>query len=113
MAVNLTEKTAEQLPDIDGIALYTAQAGVKKPGHTDLTLIAVAAGSTVGAVFTTNRFCAAPSTSPNRTFSTKTACAPSSSTRATPTRVRAHRAESMLWQCVPPPPGKSAANRTR
>ncbi|ENW2412806.1 bifunctional ornithine acetyltransferase/N-acetylglutamate synthase [Neisseria gonorrhoeae] len=60
MAVNLTEKTAEQLPDIDGIALYTAQAGVKKPGHTDLTLIAVAAGSTVGAVFTTNRFCAAP-----------------------------------------------------
>lgn len=32
MAVNLTEKTAEQLPDIDGIALYTAQAGVKKPG---------------------------------------------------------------------------------
>lgn len=43
MAVNLTEKTAEQLPDIDGIALYTAQAGVKKPGHTDLTLIAVAA----------------------------------------------------------------------
>lgn len=60
MAVKLTEKTAEQLYGIDGITLYTAQAGIKKPEHTDLTLIDIAAGSTVGAVFTSNRFCAAP-----------------------------------------------------
>lgn len=45
---------------IAGIELFTAQAGIKKPNHSDLTLISIAPHSTVGAVFTQNRFCAAP-----------------------------------------------------
>ncbi|WP_373741541.1 bifunctional glutamate N-acetyltransferase/amino-acid acetyltransferase ArgJ [Neisseria sp.] len=60
MAVNYTEKTADQLLHIEGVQIYTAQAGVKKPGHTDLTLMVLAPRNTVGAVFTKNRFCAAP-----------------------------------------------------
>lgn len=60
MAVKLTEKSADQLLEIDGIQLYTAQAGIKKPDHNDLTLMVVSEHNTVGAVFTTNRFCAAP-----------------------------------------------------
>lgn len=60
MAVNLIEKTLDQLPVIDGIQLYVAQAGIKQPGRDDLTLMVLRPGSTVGAVFTQNRFCAAP-----------------------------------------------------
>ena len=60
MAVNLTEKTADQLLNIDGIQLFTARAGIKQTDRADLTLMVLAGGNTVGAVFTTNRFCAAP-----------------------------------------------------
>lgn len=60
MAVNLTEKTADQLLNIDGIQLFTARAGIKQADRADLTLMVLAGGNTVGAVFTTNRFCAAP-----------------------------------------------------
>lgn len=60
MAVNLTEKTADQLLNIDGIQLFTARAGIKQADRTDLTLMVLSGGNTVGAVFTTNRFCAAP-----------------------------------------------------
>lgn len=60
MAVNLTEKTADQLLNIDGIQLFTARAGIKQADRADLTLMVLSGGNTVGAVFTTNRFCAAP-----------------------------------------------------
>lgn len=59
MAVNLTEKTADQLLNIDGIQLFTARAGIKQTDRADLTLMVLSGGNTVGAVFTTNRFCAA------------------------------------------------------
>lgn len=60
MAVNLTEKTADQLLNIDGVQLFTARAGIKQTDRADLTLMVLSGGNTVGAVFTTNRFCAAP-----------------------------------------------------
>ena len=60
MAVNLTEKTADQLLNIDGIQLFTARAGIKQTDRADLTLMVLSGGNTVGAVFTANRFCAAP-----------------------------------------------------
>ena len=60
MAVNLIEKTADQLLNIDGIQLFTARAGIKQADRADLTLMVLSGGNTVGAVFTTNRFCAAP-----------------------------------------------------
>ena len=60
MAVNLTEKTADQLLNIDGIQLFTARAGIKQTARADLALMVLSGGNTVGAVFTTNRFCAAP-----------------------------------------------------
>ena len=60
MAVNLTEKTADQLLNIDGIQHFTARAGIKQTDRADLTLMVLSGGNTVGAVFTTNRFCAAP-----------------------------------------------------
>ena len=60
MAVNLNEKNADQLLSIDGIQVFVGQAGVKKPNHDDLTLMVLAPDNSVGAVFTQNRFCAAP-----------------------------------------------------
>lgn len=60
MPVNYIEKTAAELPEIEGVRLFVAQAGVKKANHNDLTLMMIDEGSTVGAVFTQNRFCAAP-----------------------------------------------------
>ena len=60
MAVNLIEKSPDQLHFIAGVQLFTAQAGIKKPQHDDVTLILLSPESTVGAVFTQNKFCAAP-----------------------------------------------------
>ena len=40
--------------------VYVGQAGVKKADRDDLTLIVLNSQNTVGAVFTQNRFCAAP-----------------------------------------------------
>ena len=60
MAVNYRETPAGQIQAIDGIRLFVGQAGIKKPQHDDLTLMQLSDGCTVGAVFTQNRFCAAP-----------------------------------------------------
>lgn len=60
MAVNLKEKNAEELLTVDGVQVFVGQAGMKKPDHDDLTLIVLNRSNTVGAVFTQNRFCAAP-----------------------------------------------------
>ncbi|MBQ5429694.1 MAG: bifunctional ornithine acetyltransferase/N-acetylglutamate synthase, partial [Neisseriaceae bacterium] len=60
MAVNLTAKTAKELPVIDGIQIYVGQAGIKKEGKDDLTLMLLSPSANVAGVFTKNRFCAAP-----------------------------------------------------
>ena len=60
MAVNLQAADAAQILAIDGTQVYVGQAGVKKAGRDDLTLVVLNAANSVGAVFTQNRFCAAP-----------------------------------------------------
>lgn len=60
MAVNLREKEATEILAIEGTQVFIGQAGIKKPNHSDLTLIVLNSNNTVGAVFTQNRFCAAP-----------------------------------------------------
>ena len=58
MAVNL--EAARDLLPVAGVRLGVAQAGIKHAGRDDLLLMEAAAGSTSGAVFTRNAFCAAP-----------------------------------------------------
>ncbi|MDR0996354.1 MAG: bifunctional glutamate N-acetyltransferase/amino-acid acetyltransferase ArgJ [Zoogloeaceae bacterium] len=58
MTVNY--QTPEFLHPVAGLQLGVAQAGIKKPGRDDLTLIALEPGAQVAGVFTQNRFCAAP-----------------------------------------------------
>ena len=45
---------------VPGIEIGTASAGVRKANRKDVTVFKLEAGSSVGAVFTQNRFCAAP-----------------------------------------------------
>ncbi|TCS41708.1 bifunctional glutamate N-acetyltransferase/amino-acid acetyltransferase ArgJ [Reinekea marinisedimentorum] len=52
----------EPLLPVSGISLGVTCAGIKKVGRRDLTVIELTPGSTVGAVFTKNAFCAAPVT---------------------------------------------------
>ncbi len=52
-----------ELPDllpVNGVRIAIGSAGIKRPGRKDLVLFEIAQGSTVAAVFTQNRFCAAP-----------------------------------------------------
>ncbi len=60
MAVNLSAPNPQDLYPVPGVQLGIAMAGVRKAGRRDLTVIALAEGSQVAAVFTQNRFCAAP-----------------------------------------------------
>ena len=45
---------------VEGFQLGTTSAGIKVAGRKDLVLMKIADGSTAAAVFTQNRFCAAP-----------------------------------------------------
>lgn len=60
MSVNLSAPRVEDLLPVPGVRVGTAMAGVKKPGRRDVTVFELAPGSQVAAVFTRNRFCAAP-----------------------------------------------------
>ncbi len=60
MAVNLEPPRAEDLLSISGVRLGVARAGIRKPGRKDLLLVAFDEGTRVAAVFTRNRFAAAP-----------------------------------------------------
>ena len=60
MTVNLSAPDPAKLWPVPGVRLGIAQAGIRKVGRKDLTLILLYAGSTVAGVFTKNRFCAAP-----------------------------------------------------
>jgi glutamate N-acetyltransferase/amino-acid N-acetyltransferase len=60
MAVNLPSPDAASLFPIDGLRLGIAQAGIRKAGRKDLTVLLLDPGASVAGVFTSNRFCAAP-----------------------------------------------------
>jgi glutamate N-acetyltransferase/amino-acid N-acetyltransferase len=60
MPVNLIAPLAADLLPVPGIEIGTASAGVRKANRKDVTVFKLASGSSVGAVFTQNRFCAAP-----------------------------------------------------
>ncbi len=60
MPVNLVAPLAADLLPVPGIEIGTTSAGVRKANRKDVTVFKLAAGSSVGAVFTQNRFCAAP-----------------------------------------------------
>ena len=60
MPVNLSVPSPAALKPVPGVRLGVAEAGIRKAGRRDLTLIELAEGSRVAGVFTKNRFCAAP-----------------------------------------------------
>ena len=60
MPVNLAPPDPAGLHPVPGVELGWTQAGIRKPGRKDLLVVRVAAGGHLGAVFTRNRFCAAP-----------------------------------------------------
>jgi len=60
MPVDLAPPDPAQLFPITGLRIGVVEAGIRKVGRKDLTLFLLDAGASVGAVFTSNRFCAAP-----------------------------------------------------
>lgn len=60
MTVNLVVPSASDLHPVPGVRIGVAEAGIRKAGRTDLTVMLLDAGASVAAVFTRNRFCAAP-----------------------------------------------------
>ncbi|WP_176492892.1 bifunctional glutamate N-acetyltransferase/amino-acid acetyltransferase ArgJ [Cobetia sp. 5-25-4-2] len=48
------------MPEISGLQIGVAEAGIKKPGRRDLVIMALDAGSRLAGTFTRNAFCAAP-----------------------------------------------------
>ena len=60
MPVNLKRPDPQSLLPVQGVSLGVAQAGIGKPGRTDLLVARLDEGAHVAAVFTQNRFCAAP-----------------------------------------------------
>lgn len=60
MPVNLPVPSLENIFPVPGVSLGVSEAGVRKADRKDLTVLLLDKGTTVGAVFTQNRFCAAP-----------------------------------------------------
>ena len=60
MPVDLAPPNPAQLFPIPGLRIGVVEAGIRKVGRKDLTVFLLDAGASVGAVFTSNRFCAAP-----------------------------------------------------
>ena len=60
MPVNLLAPLAADLRPIAGVRIGVAEAGVRKAHRKDLTVFLLDEGASVAAVFTQNRFCAAP-----------------------------------------------------
>ncbi len=60
MAVRLSPPAHGALHPVKGVRIGVAQAGIRKAHRDDLTVFILAPGSYVGAVFTQNRYCAAP-----------------------------------------------------
>ena len=60
MPVNLFATPATGLYPVAGLRWGIAEAGIRKTGRKDLSVLLLDEGASVGAVFTQNRFCAAP-----------------------------------------------------
>ena len=60
MAINLHIPAQDAIHPIPGIRIGTAEAGIRKANHRDLTVLLLDEGTTVAGVFTRNRFRAAP-----------------------------------------------------
>jgi glutamate N-acetyltransferase/amino-acid N-acetyltransferase len=60
MPVNLPAPDPDTLFPIAGVRIGVTEAGVRKVGRKDLTVVLLDEGASVAGVFTTNRFCAAP-----------------------------------------------------
>ena len=60
MPVNLVATLAADLFAVPGVRWGITEAGIRKANRKDLAVLLVDEGATVGAVFTQNRFCAAP-----------------------------------------------------
>lgn len=60
MPVNLPTPAAADLYPVAGVRLGVTEAGIRKANRKDLTVVLLDAGASVSAVFTRNRFCAAP-----------------------------------------------------
>ena len=60
MPVNLAPPDPKSLLPVAGVTLGVAEANIRKPGRKDLLVMRFDDGARVAAVFTQNRFCAAP-----------------------------------------------------
>ena len=60
MPVNLIATPAANLFPVPGVEWGVAEAGIRKANRKDLAVLLIVEGASVGAVFTQNRFCAAP-----------------------------------------------------
>ena len=60
MTVNLQAPNPAYILPVPGVRLGIAEAGVRKVGRKDLTVIMLDEGAAVAGVFTQNRYCAAP-----------------------------------------------------
>jgi len=60
MPVNLSAPDPSSLHPVAGVTLGVAQAGIRKANRKDLLIMSIDANAHVAAVFTQNRFCAAP-----------------------------------------------------
>jgi glutamate N-acetyltransferase/amino-acid N-acetyltransferase len=60
MAVNLLPPNPADLHPVPGVRIGVTEAGIRKAGRKDLTVVLLDEGTAVGGVFTQNRFCAAP-----------------------------------------------------
>ena len=60
MPVNLVATPAADLHPVPGVRWGIAEAGIRKASRKDLAVLLLDEGASVGAVFTQNRFCAAP-----------------------------------------------------
>ena len=60
MPVNLPAPDIDTLFPIAGVKIGVTEAGIRKTGRKDLTVVLLVEGASVAGVFTTNRFCAAP-----------------------------------------------------
>ena len=60
MPVNLSAPVAADLKPIAGLRIGITEAGIRKAGRKDLSVVLIDTGSSVSGVFTQNRFCAAP-----------------------------------------------------
>ncbi len=60
MPVNLIAPDPSQLFPVAGVRVGVTEAGVRKANRKDVTVFLLDEGASVGGVFTSNRFCAAP-----------------------------------------------------